>query len=120
MYKLNDSEWTVLEALWNGCDVLGEVVDWLKPQTGWSRNTVHTYLTRMEGKGLVLIDRSSEPHTYSAAITREDCARQERSSLLNKVYGGAAGDLLVAFLKETKITEEERSRLKKLLDEMEV
>ncbi|MBQ1229038.1 MAG: BlaI/MecI/CopY family transcriptional regulator [Firmicutes bacterium] len=120
MYKLNDSEWTVLEALWNGCDILGAVVDYLKPQTGWSRNTVHTYLTRMEGKGLVIIDRSSEPHTYSAALTKEDCARQERKSLLNKVYGGAAGDLLVAFLKETKITEEERSRLKKLLDEMEV
>jgi len=120
MYKLNDSEWTVLEALWNGCDVLGTIVDTLKPQTGWSRNTVHTYLTRMEGKGLVIIDRSLEPHIYSASVSREDCARHERNTLLNKVYGGATGDMLVAFLKETKITEEERQRLKKLLDEMEV
>ncbi|MBR3706672.1 MAG: BlaI/MecI/CopY family transcriptional regulator [Firmicutes bacterium] len=120
MYKLTDAEWTVLEALWEGCDVLGTIVDHIRPGTGWSRNTVHTYLTRMEGKGLVIINRSLEPHTYSAAVSREDCARHERNTLLNKVYGGATGDMLVAFLKENKITEEERQRLKKLLDEMEV
>lgn len=120
MYKLNDSEWTVLDALWSGCRVLGEITESVRLQTGWSRNTVHTYLTRMENKGLVNIDRSVEPHIYTAAVSREDCARQERSSLLNKVYGGAAGDMLVAFLKETHITPEERDRLKRLLDEMEV
>ncbi len=120
MYKLTDAEWTVMEALWSGNNILGDIVDHLKPATGWSRNTVHTYLTRMEGKGLVNIDRSSALHTYCPRITREECARQERNTLLNKVYGGATGDLLVAFLKETKITQEERERLRKLLDEMEV
>lgn len=120
MYKLTDSEWTVLDALWAGNEGLGEITDAVKPQTGWSRNTVHTYLTRMENKNLVRIDRDSEPHKYIAAVSREDCAKQERKTLLNKVYGGAAGDLLVAFLKEAHITPEERERLKKLLDEMEV
>ena len=120
MYKLTDSEWIVLEALWGGNENLGQITDAVKSQSGWSRNTVHTYLTRMENKGLVNIDRTVEPHIYTAAVSRDDCARQERSALHNKVYGGAAGDLLVAFLKETHITPEERDRLKKLLDEMEV
>jgi len=120
MYKLTDAEWTVMEALWSGSNALGSIVDQLKPQTGWSRNTVHTYLTRMEGKGLVHIDRSHEPHIYSAGTSREDCARTERNALLTRVYGGSTGDLLAAFLKETKITPEERDRLRRLLDEMEV
>ena len=121
MYKLTDAEWAVLEALWQSPKApLGDLVAALHPQKKWSRNTVHTYLTRMEGKGLVLIDRTCEPHTYSYAVTREDCARQERQGLLNRVYGGAAGDLVAAFLKESHITAEERDALKKLLDEMEV
>lgn len=120
MYKLNNSEWNVLESLWSGCSALGEIVDYLKPLTKWSRNTVLTYLTRMEDKGFVKIDRTDEPHTYEALLTREECARSERNRLLNKVYSGAAADMLVAFLKETKITAEERDELKKLLDEMEV
>jgi len=34
--------------------------------------------------------------------------------------GGAAGDLVAAFLKETVISREERERLRGLLDDMEV
>ena len=130
MRRLSDAELNVMNVLWGGQDAgdaelqgltLGEVVDALKPATGWSRNTVHTYLTRMEQKGLVSINRTgSQAHRYGAAVSREDCARRERSNLLNKVYGGAAGDLIAAFLKESKISEEERDRLRQLLDEMEV
>lgn len=121
MHKLTEAEWSVLQVLWQGKRFsLGDVVLALAPVTGWSRNTVHTYLTRMESKGLVSIDRTGEPHGYAAAVSREDCARQERSVLLNKVYGGAVGDLVAAFLRESAITPQERERLRKLLDDMEV
>ena len=124
MRRLSDAELNVMNVLWQENEkegfALGEVVDALKPNTGWSRNTVHTYLTRMEQKGLVAINRTSEPNRYGAAVSREDCAKKERSNLLNKVYGGATGDLIAAFLKESKISEEERDRLRQLLDEMEV
>ena len=53
-------------------------------------------------------------------MAREDCARAERQDLLNRVYGGAAGDLVAAFLQESKMSEKEVERLRKLLDEMEV
>ena len=130
MRRLSDAELNVMNVLWGMCLdgksdrgsalSLGEIVDALKPVTGWSRNTVHIYLTRMENKGLVAINRTGEPHRYGAAVSREDCARKERSNLLNNIYGGAAGDLIAAFLKESKISEEERDRLRQLLDEMEV
>ena len=118
--KLTEAEWSVMEALWAGKSFsLGELTRALYPEHGWSKNTVHTYLTRMEAKGLVKIDRISTA-PYSAAAAREDCARQERDELLNKVYGGAAGDLIAAFLKETHISADEAARLRRMLDEMEV
>lgn len=121
MKKLSDSEWKVLEVLWTKKSfVLGEIVEALKKKTHWSRNTVHTYLTRMEKKGLVSIDRNQEPHQYSYLVSRDDCSKKEREELLNKVYQGDVGDLVVAFLKESKITPEEKERLNKILDEMEV
>lgn len=121
MYQPTEAEWSVLETLWNQDSlVLGQIVEALKPVTGWSRNTVHTYLSRMEAKGLVRIDRDADPHRYSAGVTREDCARKERQTLLNRVYKGATGDLIAAFLKDSQITPQERERLRKMLDEMEV
>ena len=57
--KLSDRERQVLEALWAAPEglALGQTAEALKSATGWSRNTVLTYLTRMEAKGLVTIDR---------------------------------------------------------------
>ena len=58
MVNLSEREWLVLEALWDGGSAaLGELTKALYEKTGWSRNTVLTYLTRMEAKGLV--DRKS-------------------------------------------------------------
>lgn len=52
MWKLTDSEWKVLEALWaGGPQHLGQILGALAPETGWSRTTVHTYLTRMAARG---------------------------------------------------------------------
>lgn len=121
MPKLTDAEWTVLDVLWQGGPLaLGPIVEALKAPTGWSRTTVLTYLTRMEAKGLVVIDRGHDPHLYSTAVSREVCAARARRTLLDRVYRGSAGDLVAAFLKEEGLTAQERDRLRKLLDEMEV
>lgn len=119
--KLSEKEWNVLNALWEtGGAELGALVHKLYESTGWSRNTVLTYLTRMESKGLVRIDKENHPHIYYAALDREHCRQQERKSFLHRVYGGSAGDLIAAFLKEDPISSDERERLRKLLDDMEV
>ncbi len=118
---LSEREWTVLDALWktNGAE-LGVIVNELYKKTNWSRNTVHTYLTRMEAKGLVYIDKSVTPYIYRATVDRKGCQQKERHSFLNRVYSGSAGDLIAAFLKEEPISQEERDKLRKILDEMEV
>ena len=119
--NLSDREWKVLGALWEteGAE-LGVLVNKLFEETGWSRNTVLTYLTRMEAKGLVRIDKDSNPHIYRAALDRESCQKEEMQSFLHRVYSGSAGDLIAAFLNEETISAEERERLRALLDDMEV
>ena len=113
--KLTDAEWSVLEILWSGERFSLKEIQ----ANGWNKNTVHTYLTRMEKKGLVIIDRG-ETKPYRAGVSRDDCAKNERDELLKRVYGGAAGDMIAAFLKESKISQEEVAKLRGLLDDMEV
>lgn len=118
--KLTEAEWDVLNILWSGDSFsLKEITTALQEINGWNKNTVYTYLTRMEKKGLVIIDRSNTK-PYAAAVSKEFCAKKERNELLDKVYGGATGDLIAAFLRESTISTGERERLKKMLDDMEV
>ena len=120
MWKLTDSEWKVLEALWaGGPQHLGQILGALAPETGWSRTTVHTYLTRMAAKGLVSTDQSA-PRRYAAIPSRETCAARERRDLVDRVYDGSAGQLVAAFVKDGSLSPQEREELRRLLDEMEV
>ena len=81
MARLTDSEWKVMEALWQGGpQTLGEVLARLAEDTGWSRTTVHTYLTRMMAKGLVAADAQS-PRRYSAArSSRPSCPERTKAA----------------------------------------
>ena len=118
--RLTEAEWAVLEILWSGERfALKDITNALKNTKEWNKNTVYTYLTRMEAKGLVSIDRTQEK-PYGTAVSRESCAKEKRKELLDKVYGGAAGDLIAAFLKESEISAKEVERLRKMLDDMEV
>lgn len=119
--KISDCEWTILNALWdNDGAELGTVVSCVSNDKNWSKNTVHTYLTRMEKKGLVRIDKETTRHKYYALIDKESFRKKERKNFLSRVYSGATGDLIAAFLKEEPISKEEREELRKILDNMEV
>lgn len=120
MTKLTEGEWGVMEVLWEkGPQQLGQIVEALADTSGWSRTTVHTYLTRMEHKGLIADDGGSPRH-YRPCISRSDCARRERQELVDRIYGGSAAKLVTAFVQDGSLTAAERDRLRKLLDEMEV
>ena len=116
--SLSDREWKVLGTLWEVEDglTLGQAADALRSCTGGSRNTVHTYLTRMAAKGLVTIVGEAPPPRYRAAVTRA----AERRGLLERAYQGSAGKLVAAFVRENGLTPQEREELRALLDEMEV
>lgn len=118
---ISEKEWLVLDVLWDGGGAtLGQLTQALREATTWNRNTVLTYLKRMEAKGLVSIGTEGYPRLYRAALSREECQARARTDFLKRVYRGAAGDLVAAFLKEEPISSEEREKLRRLLDEMEV
>lgn len=124
-YQMTDNEWRIMEALWsNGPLTLGSLLDALSqapvsPASSWSRNTLHTYLTRMAAKGMIQMD-DGYPHRYAAAQERQCYADAQRRALVDRVYQGSAGKLIAAFVKDGSLSEAERSELRRMLDEMEV
>ncbi|MFR6379836.1 MAG: BlaI/MecI/CopY family transcriptional regulator [Evtepia sp.] len=74
MVKLTDNEWAILEVLWaDGPCELGDLVSALAPTHPWRRNTVHTYLTRMESKGLVAIEAGARTRIATRRPSTGSC-----------------------------------------------
>lgn len=113
-YKITESEWQLMELLWQGEMTQPQLMAQLDHK--WNKNTVHTFLARLCGKGYVEVDKEHSPHIYRALVSREECEKQERESFLQRVYRGSVGNMVAAFVKDGQLTEAEVVELRKLLE----
>lgn len=89
---LSAGEWRIMERLWQkNPKTLTELVRELGPETGWSKSTVITMVSRLESKGAVTYREGARARLYSPAIPREQAALEETESLLRRVYCGSVG-----------------------------
>lgn len=117
--NISESEWSVMEALWESSpQTASELTKTLRPTMKWAENTVRTLLTRLIEKGaLQTAENSSGTRTYLPAVKREACVRAEGESFMQRIFGGAAKPLLIHFAQHSRLTEDEVSELKKILDQ---
>ncbi len=116
---ITESEWTIMEALWeSNPQTASEVTKMLRPTTDWAENTVRTLLTRLIEKGALKTSENADgTRIFLPAVKREACVRAKGESFMQRMFGGAAKPLLVHFAQNSKLTAAEVSELKKILDQ---
>ena len=88
--SLSDNEWKLMGRLWERSPrTITELTADLREETGWSKNTIITMLSRLEAKGAVRHEEGVRAKAYYPAVDRETAARAETESFLGKVYGGS-------------------------------
>ena len=118
--ELSVGEWNVMESLWGGSPKIGsQIVQDLKDSVGWNRSTTLTMLRRMTEKGLIACENSGQMKTYAPLVEREEAARKETESFLNRVYNGSISLLVSGFVERQKLTEQEIAELRQLLEKAE-
>lgn len=73
--------------------------------------TILTVLSRLEKKGFVARERSSRPHRYTAAATREE----HMADLMHEVLGGASDRTAVLERFVGQVSAEEAATLRRIL-----
>lgn len=116
---ISESEWVVMEALWQGApQTASEITKTLRPTMNWAENTVRTLLGRLVDKGaLKTKENASGTRVFSPAVKREASVGAESESFMQRVFRGASKPLLVHFAQHAQLTPEEVRELKKLLDQ---
>jgi len=116
---LANAELAVMELLWQqDRQTARQIREQLYPGTSKAQHgTVQRLLQRLEDKGFVARDRTLPVHLFSAAIRREAYAGDQLESLAAKLTGGSLAPLITHLLEANKISPEEITRLRRLLDE---
>lgn len=116
--RVSDAEWEVLRVLWDHGEVSSaDVVFDLQRVTSWKPTTIRTLLGRLVKKKVIGFRPEVSGYVYFALITEAEGVAVERRSFLRKVYRGDARSMLAAFLTEERLTPEDVTELRRLLDE---
>ena len=115
--NLSDSEWKLMNHLWDASPrTITELTAAVKEETGWSKNTVITMLSRLEAKGAVRHEEGVRAKQYFPAVERQAAARAETESFLSKVYGGSLGLMVSNLVESRRLSEEDIAELSAILE----
>jgi BlaI family penicillinase repressor len=115
---ITDAEWEVMKVLWaqSPCTA-NEVIEAMQDQTEWKPKTIRTLLNRLTQKQAIAFSQDNRVYTYYPLVSEGECVKSETQSFLKRIYGGAFKPMLVNFLKEEKLSEEDIKELKSILED---
>jgi predicted transcriptional regulator len=115
-----DSELDVIKVLWDrGEGTVREILETLKAAgRSWSYATVATLLDRLETKGMITSDRSELAFVYRPAVTEASVRQKRVGSLVDKLYQGEPGLLVLHLLKSHPLDPGQAKEVRALLEEM--
>ncbi|MBI3865474.1 MAG: BlaI/MecI/CopY family transcriptional regulator [Planctomycetia bacterium] len=116
---VTDAELAVLKILWERGPLTARVIaEEVYPGGAESEfAAIHSFLQRLERKGLVGRDRSSFVHVFSARCTQADVAGEELKTLAQRLGQNSLAPLIMQLIAQKGLTRKELAELRKLLDE---
>ena len=114
---VTDAELAVLKVLWQRGPLSAKAITIVIYPDGTESEfaSVHSFLQRLERKGLVDRDRSSFVHSFSAAVSQADIAGQELESLAARLGERSIAPLIMQLVEQKRLSEEEVAEIRKLL-----
>ncbi|MFN0132383.1 MAG: BlaI/MecI/CopY family transcriptional regulator [Phycisphaerales bacterium] len=118
---LSEAELAVLRVLWDhGPQTVREVLERTHERgRRIAYTTVLTFLSRLEQKGFVTSDKDGPAYVYRAKASRQSVTKSRVRSLLDQLYDGAAGPMVLHLMESGRFTEDEIAQLRRLIKELD-
>ncbi|PWU69984.1 penicillinase repressor BlaI [Gracilibacillus dipsosauri] len=114
---ISESEWEVLKVLWEQAPLTAnDIISSLQAQTNWKPKTVRTLLDRLTKKEVVGVHKNQRVYTFYPLYSQDECQRSKTESFVKRFYDGALKSMLVQFIQDEDLSEEDIKELRSILD----
>ncbi|GAA0614799.1 BlaI/MecI/CopY family transcriptional regulator [Virgibacillus siamensis] len=114
---ISESEWEVLKVLWTKApQTANDIIATLQAQTNWKPKTVRTLLDRLTKKEVVGVNKEQRVYTFYPLFSQDECQRAKTESFVKRFYDGTLKSMLVQFIQDEDLSEEDIHELKTILD----
>lgn len=115
--SISEAEFQVMKVIWEKSPVsTTEVVTELEKTTNWKPKTIQTLLSRLVKKDVLSFKREGRVFVYTPLVKESDYLSQESDSFLKRFYNGTLNAMVVNFLDQDRLSDDEIERLREILE----
>ncbi|MCC0632735.1 MULTISPECIES: BlaI/MecI/CopY family transcriptional regulator [unclassified Clostridioides] len=115
--QISEAEYQVMKIIWKYAPIsTNEVIEKLVKTSKWSPKTIQTMLLRLVKKGALTYEKNSRVFVYTPIVKEEEYVATESSSFLNRFYNGTLNSMVLNFLENDKLSEDDIEELRHILD----
>lgn len=115
--QISDAEYEIMNLIWKYAPIsTNEITDRLSRVKDWSPKTIFTMLSRLEKKGVISHKKESRVFVYSPRVTKEKYQEAESQTFANRFFDGAMKKVVVNFLDQKDLTDDDIAELQSILD----
>lgn len=115
--KISEAEYQVMEIIWNNFPIsTNEVINILSDKNEWSPKTIQTLLSRLVKKDALTYEKKSRSFVYSPKVKKEEYINEKSKSFLKKFYNGTLKSMVLNFIEQNELDEDDINDLKDILD----
>ena len=112
-FKLFDAEYKFLSVIWENEPVNStELSRICLDRLGWKKSTTFNMIRKLSERGFL----QNQNATVTTLVKREQVAKYESESVVEKNFGGSLPAFIAAFLDGRKISADEAEELKRMID----
>lgn len=114
---ISDAELQVMKILWAEAPIsTNDVVERLEGIAAWKPKTIQTLLSRLVKKGVLQYKKESRVFVYTPLIGEGEYLEQESDSFLDRFYDGALNAMVVNYVEQDKLSEDDLQELRQILE----
>ncbi|ETI69556.1 BlaI/MecI/CopY family transcriptional regulator [Neobacillus vireti] len=114
--QISEAEYEVMKVVWKYESIsTPEVVEKLSKKSDWKPNTIHTMLARLVKKKALQARKAGRVFIYTSLVEKHDYVEQKSKSFLQQFFGGTLNSMVLNFIENDQLSNEDISELKKIL-----
>jgi BlaI family penicillinase repressor len=117
---LTPQELAIMKVVWQrDAATVRDVYEAIRARRPIAYTTVMTMMKILEEKGYLTKERADRAYLYKPAKPRQQVVGAMVRDFVDRVFDGAAGGLLLHLAKDRRLSKDERSTIRRLIEDME-
>ena len=116
--RLPDSELELMMIIWDakGSVTRSEIENRLPAERKLSATTVLSFLSRLQEKGFLEVERDGKTNRYRPLVEKETYLREESRSIWKRLYQNSVGNFMTALGGGEELSDRDLDELQEFLD----